>query len=275
MEITLDQLRQICPLGRTQYLDDFVRDAPSLLPQWGINTQRRVAYFLAQVAHETNGLTVLEENLRYSAQRLTEVWPSRFPTVTIARAYEYSPEKLANFIYADRLGNGPSHSGDGWRYRGRGCKQTTGRWNYERLATRTGLDVVQNPDLVAKFPVALIAACVFWADNNLNFFADVGDVTGLTRKVNGGLHGLAERQRYTEAAEIALAMPAQRVRTLRKGAIGDDVQILQQALNREMNVKITGEFDANTDRLVRAYQFSRGLVVDGIVGPKTLAALSS
>src|SRR6266481_4067159 len=117
----------------------------SALSRFDITDRRRAAAFLAQVAHESSELTHLIENLSYSAARLIQVWPRRFPTLKKARTYERNPEKLANYVYASRLGNGDEASGDGWRYRGRGLIQLTGRSNYASCSTATGIDLLQSP----------------------------------------------------------------------------------------------------------------------------------
>ena len=168
-----------------------------------INTRARIAAFLGQVGHESNSLNTLVENLNYSAERLTQVWPHRFPTLPSATPYARNPEKLANFVYASRLGN--EASGDGYRYRGRGLIQTTGRSNYVAAETFSKLPLVAHPELLQEKTPAAIAAAAFWQSKGLNVRADSGDIEGITRLVNGGLLGLDDRKAITQRALEALA----------------------------------------------------------------------
>ena len=170
----------------------------------GIMTPRRVAAFLGQCAVESCGFTQLVENLDYQAARLCQVWPSRFPTQEAAAACAHNPEKLANRIYANRMGNGDEASGDGFRFRGHGLIQLTGRRNHERLAR----DMGQAADAVAAWLTtpagAAGGACWFWNANALNRFADAWDIEGLTRAINGGLHACEARRTLCEAALQAI-----------------------------------------------------------------------
>jgi putative chitinase len=168
-----------------------------------INNARRIAAFLGQLSHESNGFTLLEENLNYSAPRLVKVWPSRFPTLEVAEEYAYRPEKLANYVYANRMGNGDAESGDGWRFRGRGPIQLTGRANYtEASRAILGTDhLVEYPEQVneSRWAGAAISGW-FWKKSGCNELADAGEHEKITRIVNGGLHGYRERVRNTELA---------------------------------------------------------------------------
>jgi putative chitinase len=146
---------------------------------------------LAQLGHESNGLTNREENLNYSASRLMEIWPGRFPTLEIARQYAHDPEKLANRVYGGRLGN--TNAGDGFRYRGRGYIQLTGRDTYREIGKIAGLDLEAHPELAAKPENAVKIACAFWTSRKLNPSCDIGDFTGVTQKINGGTNGLNDR----------------------------------------------------------------------------------
>lgn len=168
------------------------------LDRSGIDTPARVAYFLAQVGVESGGLARLEENLSYSAERLMGVWPSRFKTLAAAQAYARNPEALANKVYSGRMGN--TQPGDGWRYRGRGLKQLTGRNNYQEYAEASRIDVVKWPELLVKPQYAADSAGWFWDARGCKHFADDGDVRGLTRAINGGETGLRERAALTAKA---------------------------------------------------------------------------
>jgi putative chitinase len=161
--------------------------------QFDINTPDRIAGFLSQVAHESAGFTATSENLNYSAESLCRVWPSRF-NADNCQEYARNPEKIANKAYCDRMGNGDEASGDGWKYRGKGLIQLTGKDNYTRFAADTGVDAVENPELLAQPEMAALSAGWFWSTNGLNALADSKDVVAMTKRINGGTHGLADRQ---------------------------------------------------------------------------------
>jgi putative chitinase len=161
---------------------------------------RCVAAFLGQCAHESSGFRALEEDLRYSAVRLCQVWPSRFPTQEAAAACALQPEVLANRVYANRLGNGDEESGDGWRFRGRGLIQITGRAAYERFAKAMGMTVDRAVAHAATLAGAADSAAWFWTENDLNALATRWSIDLVTRKINGGLEGAVERNRLCEAA---------------------------------------------------------------------------
>lgn len=185
-------VRQLTSLGVTAArAERSLPDLNRLLPEHGIDPPLRVAHFLAQVLHESGRFAIVEENLRYSAKRLREVFPKYFTAAQTER-YAGRPEAIANRVYGGRMGNGPEASGDGYRYRGRGLIQLTGRDNYRQFATWVGDDVVANPDLVAT-RYAVHSAVFYWTRRDLNAAADADDVRAVTRLVNGGLNGLAER----------------------------------------------------------------------------------
>lgn len=161
-----------------------------------INTPLRIAGFLSQIAHESGGLKFVSENLNYRAESLMRVWPSRFPNADVANAYAMKPEKIANRAYCDRMGNGDEASGDGWKYRGRGLIQLTGKDNYAAFAMKCDNEALTNPDLVAEPDLAAESAGWFWSTRNLNNYADEGNVEGMTRRINGGTNGLDDRQAH-------------------------------------------------------------------------------
>jgi len=168
---------------------------PAVSSSFDINTPIRLAHFLAQCGHESAGFKFVLENLNYSAEGLRKIFPKYF-TPELAQEYARKPEKIANRVYANRMENGPEESGDGWKFRGRGYIQLTGKINYSKFDTFVPEDILANPDLVAtKYP--LLSAAWFWHTNNLNSLADRGPgddiVTLITRRVNGGTHGLADR----------------------------------------------------------------------------------
>lgn len=190
--LTKTALRAIFPRAPEADLEAFVTFGMEALKNAGIlEMANRLQYFLAQLGHESNGLTHKEENLNYSAQRLTEIWPGRFPTLEVAKKYAMNPEKLANFVYGSRMGN--TEPGDGYRYRGRGYIQLTGRETYREVGEIAGLDLEANPELAAKPENAIQIACAFWTWKKINKQCDIGDFTGVTQRINGGTNGLNDR----------------------------------------------------------------------------------
>ncbi len=168
-----------------------------------ITTPLRLAHFLAQTAHESALYTVLVENLNYGARGLLATWPSRFDAAR-AEAYARQPERIANYVYADRMGNGPETSGDGWRFRGRGILQVTGRATYRDVGGFLGVDLEADPDLLATPRFAALAAGWYWRSRRINELCDRDDAVAVTEAVNGGRHGLDERVRLLGVAKAAL-----------------------------------------------------------------------
>jgi putative chitinase len=190
--LTKAALRTIFPRAPEVDLDAFIASGVEALREAGIlEMANRLQYFLAQLGHESNGLTSKEENLNYSAQRLTEIWPSRFPTLEAAKPFAFNPEKLANKVYGGRMGN--TEPGDGYRYRGRGYIQLTGRETYREIGNIAGLDLEANPELASKPENAVRIACAFWTWKKINKQCDAGDFTGVTQRINGGTNGLSDR----------------------------------------------------------------------------------
>ena len=174
-----------------------------ILPDYEIDTVKRIASFLAQTAHESQDYTRLIENLNYSAKRLMEVWPKRFPNTKIADMYARNPEKLGNFTYANRMGNGPPETGDGYRYRGRGLIQITGKSNYKSFGESIGISPEEATEYMETFDGAVHSACWFWQTNSLNDFADKGNIRTQTIRINGGTNGLDDRlNRYYKYSRI-------------------------------------------------------------------------
>lgn len=173
----------------------------SMLPEYEINTKERIAAFVSQCAHESGGFRYTSENLNYSAESLMKVFGKYFDgTVRDPVDYERKPEKIANVVYASRMGNSGIKSGDGWKYRGRGFIQITGKNNYTKFQEDTGIEVLENPDKIqSDVALSLGTALWYWEKHNLNKFADSGDIVGLTKKINGGTNGLEDRQqKYKE-----------------------------------------------------------------------------
>ncbi len=172
--------------------------------KYGIDTTKRQAAFIGQCMHESGGFKLLQENLNYSAKALMATWPSRFPTEEIANEYARQPEKIANKVYGGRMGNDVESSGEGWKYRGRGIKQLTGKENYERCGSSLGVDLVSDPDLLLDPKYAALSAGLFWNKHNLNDLADKGDIETMTKRINGGLLGLDARKAAIKKAESVL-----------------------------------------------------------------------
>ncbi len=172
--------------------------------KYNIDTTKRQAAFIGQCMHESAGFKTLNENLNYSAKALMATWPSRFPNEEIANEYARQPEKIANKVYGGRMGNDVESSGEGWKYRGRGIKQLTGKENYERCGAGLGVDLVENPDLLLEPKYAALSAGWFWNKHNLNDLADKGDIETMTKRINGGLLGLDARKAAIQRAESVL-----------------------------------------------------------------------
>ena len=201
MELTKEQLKQLLP--KTPYVDHWHEALSQLLPDYEINTPQRIAAFVAQCAHESGGFMVLKENLNYRPETLRKLFGKYFPTDDLARAYCAMPNKqeaIANRVYASRMGNGPEDSGDGYRFCGRGLIQLTGRDNYTFFAGSLGISVEEASEYLQTFEGAAQSACWFWETNNLNQWADKGDILTLTKRINGGTIGLEDRIKHYEHA---------------------------------------------------------------------------
>jgi putative chitinase len=204
MPLTLEQLRQLLP--KNPYVADWHEALSKLLPDYEINTPQRVAAFVAQCAHESGGFMVLKENLNYRPTSLRKIFPKYFPTDAMAEEYCSRPNKqeaIANRIYANRMGNGPEESGDGWKFRGRGLIQLTGHDNYTFFAGSLGITVDEAIEYLQTFEGATQSACWFWENNNLNQWADKEDILTLTKRINGGTIGLEDRiKHYKHALDV-------------------------------------------------------------------------
>jgi len=199
--ITLDQLQKMLPNNNN--VQDWYEVIEKNLPNYDINTIFRIAAFISQCSHESAGFTRITENLNYKTESLLRTFPSHFQDSDDADEYAHKPEKIANRIYADRMGNGSEDSGDGWRYRGRGVIQLTGKDNYQSLANSIQMNLEDVPAYLETFDGALVSACWFWVKKDLNTLADSEDIESITKKINGGLLGLEERQdKYDEYKEI-------------------------------------------------------------------------
>lgn len=199
MPIATQQLLLILPNARP-VAGVFVPALQTAMLKFGITTPLRKAAFLAQVGHESAHLTATVENLNYSASALQKTWPSRFPAALAAQV-ERKPEQIANIAYGLRMGNGPTASGDGWKYRGRGLIQITGWVNYQ--ACGAALDLLNKPELLEQPIYAALSAAWFWQSKGLNALADAGDLARITQRINGGQNGAADRaELYARALDV-------------------------------------------------------------------------
>jgi putative chitinase len=191
ISLTEQQLQLCLPSNRS--VSAWYPIVATMLSKYSINTTNRVAAFLAQTAHESVDWNVLQENLNYSEHGLLVTF-SKYFNATTATQYARQPQKIANRVYANRMGNGPESSGDGWNFRGRGLIQITGKSMYQSIGAVIGQDLISNPDLLMAHAGALESACVFWSQKGLNTLADAGNTRAITMKINGGTLGLAERE---------------------------------------------------------------------------------
>ena len=287
--ITLDQFSAM--ISKNKDPKSWYDAAVPMFEKYGINTPLRIAGFMAQCAHESADFTMLEENLNYREETLLKVFPRYFGAgKRNAAEYAKNPEKIANYVYMDEFRSskmGNTKPGDGWRFRGRGIKQLTGRDNYTNFGKSIGMSAEEAAEYVATPKGALESACWFWATNKLEKWADADDNVGLTKKINGGTIGLDDRNKRYEAAKAILggksipkaAAPAAKaapsaktesaVRTLKQGSKGDDVAKLQKALG----IAADGDFGFGTQTALKKWQKLNGLVADGVAGPATQAKL--
>jgi len=202
--LTEDVVKELLP--KVKNLQEWHEELLGVLPQYEIDTPNRVAAFIAQCGHESMGFTALQENLNYSADGLRKIFGKYFPTAEIAKQYARKPEMIANRAYANRIGNGDEDSGDGYKYRGRGIIQITGRNNYSKCSIALFEDetnLLENPDLLLEPHYAMHSACWFWNATRLNELADSGDIKTMTKRINGGYLGLEDRiAHYNHALEV-------------------------------------------------------------------------
>lgn len=286
-DFTEDQLAEIIP-GNKQVAEWYAA-LYEILPMYEITTERRVAHFLSQCAHESANFKRLEENLNYSAKALRAVFGRYFGDAPKRDADEYhrQPEMIANYVYMDefrkyKMGN--IYDGDGWLFRGRGLKQLTGRDNYTKFGESIGMTAEEAAEYVQSFNGAIQSACWFWDTNNLNDIADGDNVKLMTKKINGGSIGLEDRQRRYVVAMNVLGTPLDAhqedddddgedilddIGVLRRGSRGDGVAMMQEALGLEAD----GIFGRGTERALINWQMDNGLTPDGVAGPMTFEKL--
>lgn len=202
-DFTLDKVTHL--LHKNKEPEYWFNAMNQYLPQFGITTAARVAGFIAQGQHESADFTILQENLNYSAPGLRRIFPKYFPDDATAMQYQRKPEMIANRVYGGRMGNGPEASGDGFKFRGRGVLQLTGRANYTQCSRDLFGDdtLADDPDLVRTPEYAIITACWFWYKNKLNEICDKGDIVLLSKRINGGTIGLEDRiKHWNDALDV-------------------------------------------------------------------------
>lgn len=202
--ITVEQLQVILPHNTN--IHTLCATLNNLLPKYEINTKNRIAGFLGQCAVESVEFTKFEENLNYSSQSLMKVWPHYFLSSVLADQYARQPEKIANKVYANRMGNGDEHTGDGFKFRGRGFIQLTGHDNYSKCGHDIGKDLNNYPEYLETPEGALASALWFWNKNYLSDLADHDDILHITKKINGGTIGLDERTHLYQLAKQVLSV---------------------------------------------------------------------
>ena len=271
-----------------KYISAFL-NSEDILQAEGINTAMRLAHFLGQGLIESGFFTATIENLNYSATALRATWPSRFPSDGIANQYARQPERIANFVYSNRMGNGDEASGEGWKYRGRGIIQLTGKNNYRLYGDMLGLPLVDDPDILTRdFKAAIHVAAKFFVENDLLQYADMNDVRKVSRAINRGnphssapAHGEDERIWWTAKAldlfreeEAAVLNPREGGR-LQIGDQGEKVEEFQRML-AALGFAVggfDGDFGPATQRAVTAFQQQAGLPVTGIINQATALAM--
>ncbi len=288
MLITRDLLTRMGATGANA--DKYLDPLNAALAVHGIDAELRIAHFLAQVMHESGHLRLVEENLKYSAEGLRKTFRKYFRTDAEAQAYARQPERIGSRVYGGRMGNGPESTGDGYRYRGRGLIQLTGKDNYRSFAQWVGADVVANPDWVAE-RYAVQSAVYFWEKNNLNALADIDDLAGITRRINGGLNGYEDRHGLLVKAKRTLAelaaagvvdtapataalQPTHRVKatqlTLRSAPLVAE-RTKVALLNQGKDLQVLGA--ASEPGWVRVRVSLSGLLREGVVAERFLEAL--
>lgn len=199
--ITIELLQAMCPKTKRSVLEGYVEPLNTVAEYYDMyDNPRRVAGFLAQIAHESGGFNFVKENLNYSAKGLMTTFKKYFPNEELAKQYERKPEKIANRVYANRMANGPEESGDGYRFCGRGLIQLTGRANYTKFAQDLGIGIDETVAYLETPNGAVSSAGWFWDNNKLNQFCDKDDFVTLTKRINGGTIGLADRQHHYHLA---------------------------------------------------------------------------
>jgi putative chitinase len=271
--ISRSQLAQLFPRASPGRLDAVAAAVPSVLPRFGLDHgPHRLPFFLAQLGHESGGMTVGVENMNYSAKRMTEVWKRRFPTIASAQPFANNPEKLGNHVYANRNGNGNAASGDGFRFRGRGLIQLTGRGTYRDVGALVGLNLEGDPELAARNDNLLLIAAGFWAWKKVNPACDANDFRQCTILVNGGTVGMEDRRLWLDKARRTLAsVPPRRAQP--KAATVIAVQRTLQSLGFTQVGAADGDVGPKTMTAIDAFRTMKGLPIADPANPIDAALL--
>lgn len=282
--VSLSQFSKMIPTNKEPA--EWFDIAIPLFRKYEIDTVSRVAGFMSQCAYESGDFRMLEENLNYSWQRLRQVFPRYFKTDADAQRVNRNPEAIANIVYDDKnrvnkIGN--TQPGDGWRFRGRGIIQLTGRWNYAKFGEYVGMTAEEAAEYLSTKKGALESACWYWSTNRINRFADANDVTGMTKAINGGSHGLSERAKRFNSAKsilsseqlvtipspVAPVAEQQSLPTLQVGSRG----ALVRAVQAKLNITADGSFGPATKRAVENWQSINSFNKTGVLTPDQLGKL--
>jgi putative chitinase len=280
----IDIVRKLCPNANPAYVAAFER-GDALLEQHGVTNPLRLAHFLCQVFHETGGLRILREDMRYSAKRIMEIFGvgRHSAAVTQAEAARLAGNgsALAERVYG--LGNprkarelGNTKPGDGWAYRGNGIMQTTGRGNHQRMGQRCGVDFTTRPELVTSAEHALKPALAEWTEGSLNTLADQNNIRAITKRINGGYNGLADRIAWFEKIwrmldKGAVTVPAEPDKV--SAPDPETVEVQRKLVLLGYKLKVDGHYGDATEAAIRDFQSKSGVMVDGVAGPVTIAAM--
>ena len=269
---------QVATIVHKDDVSDWYNAMVEMFPKYEITTPNRVAGFIAQTAHESASYKTITENLNYSAKALNAIFGKYFHRAGVdAQKYHRQPEKIANRIYAGRMDNGDTASGDGWTFRGGGILQLTGRYNYTEFGKTVGMSAEEATDYVRTPKGAIESACWFWKTNNINKYCDADDIVRMTKRINGGTIGLADRKKhYAHALEVLGGHvdfdddnDDVELKLVRRGSKGDTVAKLQEALGLDAD----GDFGRGTEAALKAWQLENDCTPDGIAGPQTLSKI--
>ena len=262
----------IALLPRNKDTQEWCELLNEMMPMYEINTEERIAGFIAQCSHESAQFTVLEENLNYSADALGKIFGKYFKDRD-AEDYHRQPEKIANVIYANRMGNGDTESGEGYKFRGRGVIQLTGKDNYSRFASACGKDLDEVIEYLSTKRGALHSALWYWDSRKLNEVADRKDIKEMTKKINGGYIGLEDREHHFEKALRLMSGEYDHFTFTKTFGLGDKGEHVEQ-LQIALGVDADGHFGHGTMEALIEFQVENDLMPDGMVGPATAEAIN-
>ena len=273
--LSVEILKRLYPSANQANVEIFAAQCGSLFESFGISaTRNRLHFFLAQLGHESGGLKVREENMNYSAERLRVVWPSRFPTIASTNGFAHNPEALANKVYGGRMGN--DRPGDGWKYRGRGYIQITGKDGYRNVGDGAGLDLVADPGLAIDPRHCLKIACAFWKWKKINPICDRGDFVAVTKRINGGTVGMQDRFEWLERVQSIVDVPVSGTTDAHELALPIVRLKAIQVKLKDLGLyegSIDGIFGKNSRAGLKIFQADNGLPKTGRITRETLDKL--